>query len=152
MMGKLEVQRTGGTGVHVVELAITPLVNGECADPATLEELWEEAFLAPQSTFVRKFAGDVAALDAIGAELSGQGLVFTAIKRAESGDGIVLRCYNVESIPVEGSWTCRSPIASATLVRANESVVAVLAVDDEKMVRFMAPARGIVSILLAVHQ
>ena len=139
-------------GRHVVEFAIAPLVGGESSDVATLERLWQETFLAPQSTFVRKFAGQSEALDAIGAELSGQGLVFTAMKRADSGDGIVLRCYNVESSPVEGQWIFRSPIGSAMLVRADESVVAALAVDDEKMVRFTASARGIVSILLAVHQ
>ena len=135
-------------GAHVVEFALAPLVSGESDDVASLEELWEETFLPTQATFVRKFAGERSALDAIGAELFGQGLVCTAIKRAESGEGVVLRCYNVESVPVEGSWTFQSPIASAMLVRADESGVAILDVVNDNMVRFTAASRGIVSLLV----
>ena len=135
-------------GTHVIELAITPLGEAEADDIAALEALWEDTFLAPQGTFVRGFAGDLSGLTAIGAELSGAGLVFTAMKPAESGDGIVLRCYNVESGAVDGCWRFRHPIVRAVLLRADETPIRELAIEPSGSVRFEAPARGRVTILV----
>ena len=136
-------------GLHIVEMAIAPMGEGEARDVASLEQLWEDTFLPCQGTFVRDFAGDVASLQAIGAELEGSGLVFTALKSAETGQGVVLRCYNVESAPVDGAWRFASAIASAARVRADESVIETVALDGPKSVRFTAPPRGLVTILIS---
>lgn len=135
-------------GRHILELAIAPLGEHEADDVAALERIWEDTFLPVQPRFIRDFVGDVAGLDAIGAELVGNGLICSALKAAESGAGIVLRCYNIEPAPLEGRWQFRSAIGSAMLVRADETVIRALSIADSRTVPFTAPARGLVSILI----
>ena len=121
-------------------------------DPAALdarEEIEEaaEAFLARPIGFMRRTlletAGDVA-----GPELLGDGLVFSAMKPAESGKGIVLRCYNARHAPVLGSWVLPWAAKSANLCRLDETVGERLAIGAGGVVRFTAPPRGIVSVLV----
>ena len=135
-------------GRHVVELALAPLGDEEAEDIVSLEQMWEETHLPVQGMFARDFVGDTTALRTIGAELHGSGLIFTSLKPAENGPGILFRCYNVESANIAGCWTIQSGIDSATLVRADETPVASLDVRDGTTVRFTAPARSIVSILI----
>ena len=135
-------------GRHVIELAVAPVDDVDMADPAELEELWEETFAAPQATFVRDFTGDRAAMASIGIGLEGRGLVFSSLKPAETSDGFVLRCYNTESVPVAGRWIFVSPVGRAVLVRADETIVAPLDLLDRHVVEFTAPPRGIVTILV----
>jgi hypothetical protein len=52
---------------------------------------------------------------------------------------------------VEGAWTLPTSIASSSLVRADESLVSALEVLNGKTVRFTAPARGLVSILMSAR-
>lgn len=135
-------------GLHVMELAVVPVDGPSLEDPAALERLWEETFVAPQATFVRDFVGDLAGLRSIGIELEGRGLVCSALKPAEAGDGFVLRCYNTEPVPVPGRWIFRSPIGQVMLARADETIVAAIDSPDRHVVTFTAPARGIVTVLV----
>ena len=135
-------------GTHVIELGVVALSEGESGDPAELESFWEATFAAPQSLFVRDFTGDIAALETFGVQLEGRGLVFSVFKHAESGSGFIVRCHNTSPGIVRGRWVFRSPIAAATRCRGDESPVATLDVDQRHAVSFVAPAGGLVTILV----
>ena len=111
------------TGNHVIEFAIVALGESGAEDVPALEHLWEDTFLAPQGTFIRDHVGDLSALEAIGIALEGDGLVFTSLKPAEAGGGLVLRCYNAGTAPVAGRWRFEGGVESACLLRADETVV-----------------------------
>jgi 2-O-(6-phospho-alpha-D-mannosyl)-D-glycerate hydrolase len=136
-------------GTHAMTLCVAPLAASDRDDPARLEALWESAFLPVQTTFLRQFTGNGERLGEIGAELEGDTLVVTAMKPAESGGGIVVRCYNTAAVAVSGSWTFRRAIRSAALARADETVVRSLSVDDHHRVHFTASPRGIVTVLIS---
>jgi mannosylglycerate hydrolase len=135
-------------GYHVMELGVTPLAAGDLDEPARLERVWEETFVAPQPTFVRDFVGDLAAARSIDIELEGRGLVFTALKVAEQGDGTVLRCYNSGATTVTGRWTIGTRVARAILARADETPLRALDVARQSVIAFEAPARGLVTIIV----
>ena len=83
-----------------------------------------------------------------GPELVGEGLVFSAMKPAEAGRGIVLRCYNALARPVSGAWRLPWRARSAHLVRLDESPLAPLALAADGRVRFDAAPRAVVTVLL----
>jgi alpha-mannosidase len=136
-------------GLHVIEFALAPLADGEADDVMVLEGLWENTFLAPQSTFVRDFTGTLPLLRELEVALEGEGLVFASLKPPESGPGAVLRCYNTQFAPVAGRWVLAGAVARAELLRADESTLGRIDLDDAHVVPFTAPARGIVTILVA---
>ena len=120
-------------------------------DPAALdtrEEIEEaaDAFLARPVGFMRRALLDQPG-DVVGPELVGDGLVFSAMKPAESGKGIVLRCYNARHRPVLGSWILPRPAHSANLCRLDETPVARLE-PEGRVLRFEAAPRAIVTILV----
>jgi len=82
-----------------------------------------------------------------GPELHGDGLVFSAMKPAEQGDGVVLRCCNGRAEPVRGVWRVPWPVRSAQLCRLDETPLARLEVRDGT-VPFEAGPRAVVSVLL----
>ena len=136
------------TGRHVIECALAPLAANEADDIVALEHLWEGTFLAPQSAFIRDFAGDLAAVERFGITLQGDGLIFTSLKPAEGDRGLVLRCYNTNPAPVNGSWRFRRPVAGAHLARADETLLQSLGISDAGEVTFLAPARALVTIVV----
>ena len=136
-------------GPHLLEFAIAPLGDqGGRDDISSLERLWEDAFLAPQCTFIRDFVGELSALGAIGMTLEGDGLVFTSLKPAESGTGVVLRCYNSEPASVAGRWLFHSGVRSAFRLRTDETVIERIELADSHVVAFVAPSHGIVTVLI----
>ena len=81
-----------------------------------------------------------------GVELSGEGLVCTAIKESEDGEWVVLRCVNLLEREVSGSW--RLPIMREAMhSRLDEAALRTLPVQDGR-VEFVAPTRGVVTILV----
>ncbi len=133
-------------GWHTIDLAVVPVDDGDLARPDLIERLWAEAFVPIEGTFVRNFIGDVAVAEELGVSLRGEGLVFSAMKPAEKGEGIILRCYNVTDRLVDGEWEVSFAVARATLVRLDETPGAVVEVALDGCIRFTAPPRGIVSI------
>jgi hypothetical protein len=106
-----------------------------------------EAFHAPPLSAMRR------ALLAIpqpvrGPELVGPGLVFSAMKPAERGRGVVLRSYNATARPVSGAWRIPWPVRSAELARLDETPVAELGVGAGGTIAFEAPPRAIVTVLV----
>jgi alpha-mannosidase len=82
-----------------------------------------------------------------GPALVGEGLVFSAMKPAESGKGVVLRCYNALAKAAAGEWRVPWRVASAELVRLDETPLSSLGVSDGA-IRFEAPPRAVVTVLV----
>jgi mannosylglycerate hydrolase len=85
---------------------------------------------------------------AAGPALVGEGLVFTAMKPAESGRGVVLRCYNALARLVTGEWHVPWPVRSAELSRLDETPLSALEVSPDGAIQFDAPPRAVVTVLL----
>ncbi|HEY3933644.1 MAG TPA: glycoside hydrolase family 38 C-terminal domain-containing protein [Gemmatimonadales bacterium] len=134
-------------GLHAIEFAITPIDHDDGLRIDALEALWEEIFLPLQPDFIRAFTGKVGTSPVIGAGLEGDGLVFSACKHAESGDGVVLRCYNPSPTPVRGRWIMASPLAAAMRIRADETAIESLAITSAG-VEIVAPPRALVTVLV----
>ncbi|MFI5279245.1 MAG: glycoside hydrolase family 38 C-terminal domain-containing protein [Gemmatimonadales bacterium] len=121
-------------------------------DPRALDtregiETVAEAFLAPPIGCMRRALLEAPA-PVPGVELIGDGLVFSAMKPAESGRGTVLRCYNATTKAVRGAWRVPWPVRSATLCRLDETAVRKLTEGAGGRLAFDAPARAVVTILL----
>jgi len=110
-------------GSSRLELALAPITEQDIAAPSRLERLWEDAFVGLSTRWLRYYCGTRDArtpgLDTI--ELQGDGLVLSTLKPAESGDGVILRCFNALESAVEGAILLGSPARSAARVRADES-------------------------------
>ncbi len=132
-------------GADRVTLALAPL-SGEPA-PDELEALWEEAFLPLSTRWIRDAGPLRVPRDSV--ELAGDGLILSAVKPAEDGRGIVLRCWNAQDRPVEGSWTVVPAPSHAWRIRADEEPGEPLVIGRAGEIRFSAGAREIVTIRIA---
>ena len=106
-----------------------------------------ERFHAPPLAVMRRSLLEVPR-PAAGPELLGEGLVFSVMKPAEAGRGIVLRCYNALATPVAGAWRLPSRARSAHLARLDESPLAPLEVAPDGRVLFEAGPRAVVTVLV----
>ena len=137
-------------GHHRVDLALTPVTEEDLQRPDRLVRLWEDAFLPIQAVFLRQSSGRPSQVPPFGVELEGEGLVFSALKPAESGDGLVLRCYNATASWVQGGWRFARPIRRALAVRGDETESAELQLGgDRSGVRLTAAPHQMVSVLVA---
>jgi hypothetical protein len=76
-------------------------------------------------------------------------MVFSALQPAERGPGIVLRCYNARESPVDGCWRLSPPAGRAVRVRADETPLAELELEEGGgAIPFQAGPREIVSVLV----
>lgn len=80
-----------------------------------------------------------------GPTLEGEGLVISAVKPAEEGRAIVLRCYNARAAAVRGAWQLPWPVTSAERCRLDETPIEPLSVRDDR-IAFEAPSRAVVTI------
>lgn len=124
-----------------IELAIAPITEAGLANGAP-HRLWEDAFLSPRGRWLR----DATRLNPapVSIELEGAGLALSAVKPAEDGDGLILRCWNTGTVR-EGAWRIRPAIQEAWRVRADETMPEALVVTGGA-VRFRAEAHEIVTI------
>jgi alpha-mannosidase len=137
-------------GVDTIELGMALVTASQLAAPELLERLWEDTFVPPVAHWMRIYhaperwrpSGSECALE-------GEGLVFSALKPAEDGNGAIMRCYSVRGHPVAGRLRLGRALARATMCRADETSVGELALSDGgRTVRFTAPALGMVSVRL----
>jgi alpha-mannosidase len=134
-------------GRERLQLALAPVNADEIARGSPLAELWEDSFLPPRAIWLRQ-ATDLH-LPAPDVRIEGDGLVFSALKPAAAGDGIVLRCYNATDSEVAGRAELGTPVAAAARVRADECEPQPLPLDAERTsVRFDAGPHEIVTLLL----
>jgi alpha-mannosidase len=101
-----------------VELALLPLDASALARPERIFEAWEAAFVPLTPTWLRA-ALDLAPADT-GVTLSGEGLVFSSLKPAESGSGVVLRAFNARPDTVRGTIRFAHPVRRVRRSAADE--------------------------------
>jgi len=130
-----------------VELAIVPVSEAELDRGDALPSLWEDAFL-PLRGFWLRDALDLAPTP-VDIALEGSGLVLSAVKPAQQGSPLVLRCYNATGRKTAGAWRFGESVKSAHRVRADERESVALVLEGRgKTVRFVAEPHEVVTILV----
>ena len=130
-----------------IDLALAAVSATEVERGDVLPRLWEDAFLPLNTLWLR----DAAKLQLAPLEiaLEGNGLVFSALKPAQIGSTLVLRCYNATNRKVAGAWRFGSGVKTAHRVRADEREAVALALEQRgNLVRFVAEPHEIVSIMV----
>jgi len=133
-------------GPFRASLAVLPHAERHLDDLVDIERV-AEAFHAPPLAAMRR------SLLAVpqpfrGPELVGAGLVLSAMKPAERGRGVVLRCYNATERPVAGEWRIPWPLRAAELARLDETPTGALGVTPDGAIAFEAAPRAIVTVLV----
>ncbi len=133
-------------GPFRARLGVVPHPESELESRAAIERA-AESFHAPLLALMRRsllaMPGPVP-----GPALSGEGLVFTAMKPAVAGRGTVLRCYNATAGPVRGAWRIPWRVRSAELTGLDEAPLAPLTVASDGTVAFDAAPRAVVTLVI----
>ncbi len=83
-----------------------------------------------------------------GPRLEGEGLMLSALKPAEDGGAVVMRCYNMRGEVVPGAWVIPWPVMGAERCRLDETPLGPLAVEPGGRIPFEAGPREVVTILV----
>jgi len=130
-----------------VELAVAPISQAELDRGDALPSLWEDAFLPLRGFWLRDAVEPV--VTPVDIALEGSGLVFSAMKPAQQGSPLVLRCYNATDRKTAGAWRFGEGVKSAHRVRADERESVALVLEGRgKTVRFVAEPHEVVTILV----
>jgi alpha-mannosidase len=136
-------------GPDTLQLGIAPITQTEVESGTAVAELWEDLFLPVRAVWLRQASPLSPA--AIDVRLEGYGLVFSALKPAEQGDGMVLRCYNATGKPTAGLWHFNQAVSSAKRARADELGLHDIRLGDGgRIVPFHAAAHEIVTIMVSL--
>jgi mannosylglycerate hydrolase len=136
-------------GVDRLQLALAPVNQSQIAAGNPLAELWEDLFLPVRAVWLRQ--ASPLSLEPIDIRLEGAGLVFSALKPAEQGDALVLRCYNATGSPAVGAWHFAQQIAGAHRARADEHPLHEIRLGEGgRVVPFHAAPREIVTVMVAL--
>src|SRR5438445_681510 len=134
-------------GTSRVELAIAPVSQAEVERGDVIPALWEDVFLPVRGFWLRDATRLAPA--SIDIALEGTGLVVSAVKPAQQGSPMVLRCYNATGRKTAGAWRFGEGVKSAHRVRADERESTALVLEGRgKTVRFVAEPYEIVTILV----
>jgi alpha-mannosidase len=130
-----------------VELAVVPVSQAEVERGDELPALWEDVFLPVRGFWLRDAVElSPAPVDVV---LEGAGLVVSAVKPAQQGSPMVLRCYNATDRQAAGAWRVGDGVKSAHRVRADERESVALVLEGRgKTVRFTAEPHEIVTLLV----
>jgi alpha-mannosidase len=140
-----------GHGPQRLQLALAPITGAEIGGGTALPELWEDLFLPVQGTWLRQ--ASPLSPEPIDVRLEGYGLVFSGMKPAERGNGLVLRCYNSTATATAGLWHFGRPVASAQRARADERVLHDIRLGEGgRIVPFHAGPNEIVTIVVALER
>ena len=106
-------------GHHVFDYALIP-------HEGSWEDAWAEAHRFAVPMRGRRVDGGSGALPAEGAllALEGAGFAVSAVKRAEDGEGVIVRLYNVASEPASGRVRLAEPFQRAEFVNMDEVFLA----------------------------
>lgn len=131
-------------GPFAARLAVMPHDEQELASLGLVEREAARFHAAPFARIVRAVLERPGVVE--GPELSGEGLVPSAMKPAEDGRGVVLRCYNATAGRVFGAWHVPWKVTAATLCRLDETDIEALAVDPGGRIVIEAGPRGLVTV------
>ena len=130
-----------------IDLAIAPVSASDLERGDAVPQLWEDAFLPPYGMWLRDAA--TLTLAPLDIALEGSGLVFSALKPAQIGSPMVLRCYNTTDRKTAGAWRFGNGVKTAHRVRADEREAVALVLEQRgNVVRFVAEPHELVSILV----
>ncbi len=151
-----------------IEIALAAVTAEEVDGGTVIPRLWEDGFLPMRGFWMRDFCPSLASPPVPrpvvphsrspsppaergnwrgSIELEGDGLLLSAIKPAEAGEGMILRCYNATDRVVEGTWRFGTPVRAAYRVRADEQQLRPLAIEAAgTATRFTAAPREIVTV------
>jgi alpha-mannosidase len=132
-------------GPFAARLAVLLDEPGVIDAPGAIESAADAFLAAPVALMRRALLGRPAVVP--GPELLGEGLVFSAMKPAVSGRGVVLRCYNARAVAVRGTWRVPWPVRSAARCRLDEAPLERLRIADGE-IAFDAAPRAVVTVLL----
>lgn len=136
-------------GSDRLQFGIAPVTETELEGGTAVPELWEDLFLPMRGVWLRQASPLSPA--PIDLRLEGYGLVFSALKPAEQGDALVLRCYNATARPTAGLWHFGEPVSSAQRARADERALHDIRLGEGgRIVPFHAAAHEIVTIMVAL--
>ncbi|HEX5385791.1 MAG TPA: glycoside hydrolase family 38 C-terminal domain-containing protein [Gemmatimonadales bacterium] len=105
-------------GPDAIDLALCPITAADLDPGDRLAARWEDAFLPLRPWWVADAVALAPSPESIA--LEGDGLVVSAVKPAEAGDGVVLRCVNLSARSVHGRWCFGTSRGRAWRVRADE--------------------------------
>lgn len=130
-----------------IDLALAPVAAAEIERGDALPQLWEDAFLPLHGLWLREASSLTPSPVTIA--LEGSGLVYSALKPAQIGSPVVLRCYNATGRKVAGAWRFGHGVKTAHRVRADEREAVALVLEQRgNIVRFVADPHEIVTILV----
>jgi hypothetical protein len=136
-------------GMERIQLAIAPVTQAQVERGSALPELWEDVFLPVHGVWLRQ--ASPLSLEPFEVRLEGDGLVFSGLKPAEEGSGMVLRCYNATGKPTVGTWHFGAPVSSAQRARADEHSLHEIRLGEAgHIVPFHAAPHEIVTIMVAL--
>jgi len=139
-----EMTRAQAPGAHEFSYRIFPHAGGY-AEGGVLTET--EGFCAPlEIAQAGAHGGDLPKAHGF-LEVQPAGLVLSACKRAEEGDGWAVRLYNPTDNSISGAVTTGMPLQSAVLLRLDETFLENLSV-DENSVQVTVNAKKIVTVKL----
>jgi mannosylglycerate hydrolase len=138
-------------GRDSVQLGLAPVTQSQLAGGAFLPHLWEDLFLPPQGIWLRQ--ASPLNLNPVDLRLEGDGLIFSALKPAERGDGLVLRCYNASDRPASGAWHFGQAVSTAQRARADEQPLHEIRLGEGRLsIPFHAAPHEIVTILVSLGE
>lgn len=126
-----------------IELALAPCTERDVRETDRLERCWEDAFLPVRGMWLRDALPLRTTSRTI--ELFGDGLVPSALKPAEDGDGSILRCWNARDDAMDGAWRITPPPRRAERTHADERAGTPSLVGDDGTIAFRAGPGEIVS-------
>jgi alpha-mannosidase len=132
-----------------LQLAIAPVTQPQLDRGTVMPELWEDVFLPVHGIWLRQ--ASPLSVEPFEVRLEGEGLVFSGLKPAEQGSGMVLRCYNATRKPTVGTWHFSAPVSSAQRARADEHSLHEIRLGEAgRIVPFHAAPHEIVTIMVAL--
>jgi mannosylglycerate hydrolase len=136
-------------GMERIQLAIAPVTQAQVERGSALPELWEDVFLPVHGVWLRQ--ASPLSVEPFELRLEGDGLVFSGLKPAEQGSGMVLRCYNATGKPTVGTWHFGAPVRGAQRARADEHSLHEIRLGEAgRIVPFHAAPHEIVTIMVAL--
>ena len=135
-------------GTSRIEVAIGPVSQAEVERGEIIPQLWEDVFVPVRGFWLRDAVR--LAPEPVDITLEGTGLVLSAVKPAQQGSPMLLRCFNAAGRKAAGAWRFGDGVKSAHRVRADERESRALVLEGRgKTVRFVAEPHEIVTILVS---
>lgn len=132
-------------GPFAARVAVRLIGPRDLDDPAALDAAADDFLVPPWAVMQRAFVTRPRAVR--GPRLEGTGLVFSAMKPAERGSGIILRCVNVTGAVVRGAWHLPWRVRRVVRCRLDETPLGRVAT-ARGVVAFDAAPRAVVTLLV----